>query len=147
MPDHLEHGEFGPGAGELQDDADPGPPRAAGVRRVAAKHRYRTPVAVPEALEDLDRRGLARAVRAEQGEHLTLGDIKVDAVDRRDVPVALTQIPDRNGRPVVHGTSLGEPAAAFGRFLSFCGQLAPVVASSRPPGQPGEHGRGRPAQL
>ena len=44
-------------------------------------------------LEDLDGRGLAGAVRAEQGEDLAAGDLEVDAADRGDVPVALAQVP------------------------------------------------------
>ncbi len=39
MTDHLEHGEFRARTGQLQDDADPGPPRPAAVRRVVAEHR------------------------------------------------------------------------------------------------------------
>ena len=59
----------------LQDDADPGPPRLVGgapgstpSTATVAGRRH------PEALEDLDRGGLAGAVRAEQHQHLAAAD-------------------------------------------------------------------------
>src|ERR1700734_1017859 len=54
----------------LQHDAGPGPPRLAAVRGVGAQHADPARRAHPEALEDLDRGGLARPVRPQQGEHL-----------------------------------------------------------------------------
>src|SRR6185437_11214613 len=53
---------------------------------------------------------LARAVGAEQGEHLAAVDLEIDAADSRDVPVALAQVPDHDGGAVVHATSLGSPS-------------------------------------
>src|SRR5437899_5111569 len=49
---------------------------------------------VAEALQDLDGGRLARAVRAEQGEHLPPVDVKVDAVDGRDVRIPLHEAAD-----------------------------------------------------
>src|SRR5262249_19179987 len=61
----------------------PGPalaedPHLAGVRAV-------------QALEDLDRGGLARTIRAQQAEALTAPDLEIDAVHGDDVGVALDQ--------------------------------------------------------
>src|SRR5204862_4031002 len=67
VPDDLEHGELRTGAGQLEHDADPGPPGPARPGRVLAEHVDRAVIAAPEALQDLDRGGLARAVRPEQG--------------------------------------------------------------------------------
>ena len=44
-----------------------------------------------EALEDLDRRRLAGAVGAEEGEDLAAADLEVDAADRLVIAVALVQ--------------------------------------------------------
>ena len=49
------------------------------------------------ALEDLDGRRLAGAVRAEQAEHLTCLDREVDPAQRLVVAVALAQTADRDG--------------------------------------------------
>ena len=43
-----------------------------------------------EALADLDRRGLAGAVRPEQPEALAAPDLEIEAADRDDVLVGLT---------------------------------------------------------
>ena len=57
-------------APRLQDDAGAGPPVLVGVSGVLAQHRDLTGGPDPEALEDLDGRGLARAVRPEQADDL-----------------------------------------------------------------------------
>src|SRR6266567_2708826 len=67
------------------------------------------PTIEPSRMSRIDGRGLARAVRPEQGEHLAPADVEVDAGHRRDVPVALAQIPDHDRRAVVHDPSLGAP--------------------------------------
>ena len=51
-----------------------------------------------QALEDLDRRRLAGAVRAEQAEDLAGRDVEVDPVDRPDVAVLLDQTADPDDR-------------------------------------------------
>ena len=56
------------------------------------------PVRVAVALEDLDGRRLARAVGAEEAEHLAAGDVEVDPADRVDVAVGLAQVADEDGR-------------------------------------------------
>ena len=48
-----------------------------------------------QALEHLDRRGLARAVRPEQPEDLAAPDLEADAVDGLDVAVRLAHVADR----------------------------------------------------
>ena len=53
---------------------------------VDAEHADLAVVGRSQALEDLDGRGLAGAVRPEQPEDLARRDIEVDAVDRRTSP-------------------------------------------------------------
>jgi hypothetical protein len=63
VPDHLGDGQLRRVGPELQYDADPrspGPPRPL---RVRAEHADLAAIAFPVALEDLDRRGLARPIR------------------------------------------------------------------------------------
>ena len=50
----------------LQDDPHPRPPVLVAVRRIGAEHLDPAGRAHPEALQDLDRGGLSRAVRPEQ---------------------------------------------------------------------------------
>ena len=57
------------------------------VARVVPEHRHLPLVTMAVALEDLDRRGLAGAVRPEQGEHLAPGDLQVYPVDSFEVAV------------------------------------------------------------
>src|SRR5260370_34643238 len=47
--------------------------------------------ALPEAFEDLNRRGLTRAVRAEEGEDLSPSHLEINARDRIAAAVALNQ--------------------------------------------------------
>ena len=68
--DRLAHGQSGIRLRLLQHDADPAAPRAGRAERVGAEDADVAVGALPEPLEDLDRRRLARAVRAEEGEHL-----------------------------------------------------------------------------
>jgi hypothetical protein len=91
MPHHLQHRELGPGAAELQDDADPGAPGPAAASGIHAEHRHRASVPAAEPFEDLHCRGLAGAVGPEQREDFSGADLQVDAVDRGELPVALAQ--------------------------------------------------------
>ena len=59
-----------------------------------AEHADLAGVAGAIPLEDLDRRRLARAVRAEQAEHLALLDLEVDPAHRLQLPVGLPQAAD-----------------------------------------------------
>src|SRR4051794_6246099 len=54
-------------------------------------------VPIPVALEDLDRRCLAGAVRPEQAEDLALPDLEADAANGLAAAVGLAQIADRDG--------------------------------------------------
>ena len=62
--------------------------------RVDAEDRDGAGVARAVALEHLDRRRLAGAVRAEQAEDLALLDLEVDPADGLDLPVGLVQVVD-----------------------------------------------------
>ena len=59
--------------------------------RVEAEHAHRARVGRAVALEDLDGRGLARAVRSEQPEHLARRDVESRPVDGHAVAVALLE--------------------------------------------------------
>ena len=76
----------------LEDDADLLAPPPIGSGRVRAEHGHRAGVALAVALEDLDGRGLARAVWAEEAEDLARGDLEADAADRFDLAVGFAQI-------------------------------------------------------
>ena len=65
----------------LQDDAEPGPPVLVAPAGVHSEHGHLAGRAHPEALEDLDGGGLARAVRPEQREHLAAPGGERDAVE------------------------------------------------------------------
>ena len=80
----LPHGQAGLGLGFLQDDPDPVPPGAAGVAGSTPRTLTSPSVRWPEAFEDLDGRGLAGAVGAEEGEDLAAVHFQVDAADRLD---------------------------------------------------------------
>ena len=74
----LAHGEVRPELGLLQDDADPLAevrPRPLGI---VSEHAHLAGVALAVALEDLDGRRLAGAVRPEEAEDLSLLDREVD---------------------------------------------------------------------
>jgi hypothetical protein len=92
--DELADGELVVHPGLLQDDADPLAELPAAVPRVQAQDLDMAAGAVAMALQDLDGRGLARAVRSEDAEHLTFGDGEAQAVDGRERAVALVQVVD-----------------------------------------------------
>ena len=64
-----------------------------------------------EPAGDLDQRGLARPVRAEQAYELPRLDREVDARERLDPPVALLEA--RDGEDGRHGPSLPAPCSLF----------------------------------
>ena len=68
------------------------PPRL----RILAEHRHLAGVARAVALEDLDGRRLAGAVRAEQAEHLAACDREVDPAKGLVLAVALAQAGNRD---------------------------------------------------
>ena len=97
-----------------------------------------------EPLQDLDRRGLAGAVRTEQPEALAGADLEVEAVDGRDVAVALDE-PGAAERDPPGGTSAAVtimnvkvPAGCHARGRRAAGWRQRCVWRS-------EHGRSDPA--
>ena len=76
----------------LERDADPLSQRLRVALPRAAEHLDLAGVTVDQPLADLDGRGLAGAVRAEQAEALLRADVEVDAVDRHDVAVRLPEV-------------------------------------------------------
>ena len=110
----------------LEHDAHPLAERALAAPGVEAEHRDVAGVARAVALEDLDGRRLARAVRAEQAEDLALLDREGDPADGLLVAVGLAQPADvdRGGHqsstattPAGGNAGSGPPlsAATFGR--------------------------------
>src|SRR6185312_5841012 len=92
--------ELGVQTGRLQDQPDPGPPGLADPApgpRVGAEHAYGPGGRRLEALQDLDRGGLARAVRPEQRGDLPGRRGEADVLDRGEAAVALDQILDHDG--------------------------------------------------
>ena len=57
------------------------------MRRVEPEHARLTGAPRPVALQDLDRRRLPGAVRAEEGEYLADAYLEVDAADRLELAV------------------------------------------------------------
>jgi len=92
---HLGHCEGVGGPRLLGSCAD----AASGLGRAGIAAKERDPAAIwpASAQEDADRRGLAGAVGAEQGQNLAYPDLQVDASQRMDVTEAL-----------VHADELGQ---------------------------------------
>ena len=76
---------------ELPGDADRRADRVGIAGRVLARHPELAAVGADQGREDLDDRGLAGAVGAEQREDRALGDVEVDAVEHEVVAVGLAQ--------------------------------------------------------
>src|SRR5439155_21070495 len=114
----------------LQDH--PGPLAQPGWlrRRVHAEHTD-VPVRLrPEALEDLQGGGLARAVRAEQAEHLAVADVEVDAVQDLGSAEAHPQAGHADGRVARHRA----PAGTVLADASACTSASTAVSAARPAG-------------
>src|SRR6185312_16946293 len=84
--------------GALADHAHPVPPGTPGTRRVLPEDGDLAAVPPPDALEDLDRRRLARPVGAQQREDLPAPHLQVEAVDDGPLPVPLDQAAHPHGR-------------------------------------------------
>ncbi len=91
---HLADGEQRRVLRVLEDDADALAKRGRRVARVVAEHRGNAGVAPAVALEDLDGRRLAGAVRAEEPEDLACGHLEADPAERLDAAVRLAQVAD-----------------------------------------------------
>src|SRR6185369_6977849 len=82
----------------LQQDPYPSPPVEPGGLRIGAEHLYLAGIASAVALEDLDRRRLAGAVRPQQAEDLSRAELEVDAFQRFEVAVRLRQAANADDR-------------------------------------------------
>ena len=87
--DRLLHRQVGLDAGLLQHDADALLKARSCLAGVEAEHADLAAVRAAVALEDLDRRRLAGAVRPEQREDLAARDAQVDARTASRSPYAL----------------------------------------------------------
>ena len=98
-PQHLarRHPRVDPAAA-LEHQPDPRPVVPRGRRRIGPEDADRSAIGSPVALEDLDRRRLAGAVRPEERERLAAGDPERDAVDDRPAAVALDEPLDLDRR-------------------------------------------------
>ena len=92
--EHFGDGEVRIDSALLQDDAETLAHLGSAVRRIHTEDRDGTRIACAVALEDLDRRGLAGAVRAEHGDALALFDGEADTANRMHVAVRLAQVGD-----------------------------------------------------
>jgi hypothetical protein len=88
----------------LQNDADPRPPPLIAMARIDSKDLDSASGSHSEALEDLDRGRLARAVRPEQAQHLAVSRLECHVVEdvRRSVshPQAIDALRNRYPRPL-----------------------------------------------
>ncbi len=96
--ERLANGEFGSHPALLEHDSDPLMPLTVGLCGVLAEHADLAGAALAIALEDLGRRGLARAVWPEEGEDLARLDLEVKTANRLEIAIRLVQSADRNDR-------------------------------------------------
>jgi hypothetical protein len=97
LGDDLAYGQLAGGQVGLGHDPDAGPPGPVSVRRILAEHGHFPAAAATLAFEDLDRGGLARAVGAEQREHLARLDVQVHAVHGGFALILLAQAANPDG--------------------------------------------------
>ena len=112
----------------LEDDADPLAKGAVAPRRIVPEHGHLARVALAVSLQDLDRGRFAGAVRAEQSEHLALGDLEADPAHRFLRAVGLVEIADEDRRSAHDGKS-STTAPAGGNAGSV---PSPRAAAMRP---------------
>src|SRR5439155_4578783 len=84
-------------------------------RRVKTKDRYLAAIRVSEPLQDLDRGGLARPVRPQEGEDLSGRNRQVDALDGLEVAVGLAEPTDLDGWVGHGGLACHTPSSASNR--------------------------------
>ena len=113
--ERLAHRERRVHGGGLEHDSDARPKRCAAGFGIDAEDARLAAVAAPVALEDLDRRRLPGAVRAEEGEHLTCLDAEVEAVEHLPRAVRLPEVDDldrrQRSRRIV-SASIGPPRSS-----------------------------------
>ena len=96
QPQQLERAQARVEPTRLQHHADLRAEVLAVAHRVEAEDAHRARVGSAVALEDLDRRGLAGAVRSEQPEDLARADTEVERIDRARRSVRLAESGDRD---------------------------------------------------
>src|SRR3954468_192034 len=114
-------------ADALEHDSHPLLKRMVAALGVEAEHRHVAARSLAVALEDLDGRGLAGAVRPEQAEHLAARDLERHAAHRLDGPVALAQVAHADGRLGGHAQA---PAPDAPRPSPAANRAAPRCATS-----------------
>ncbi len=124
----LAHGEVRPELRLLEDDADALAELRAWILRVVPEHRHLACRPSAVALENLDRRRLAGAVRAEQAEHLALVDVEVDPADGFEIAVGLVEA--ANGDRA-HSSSTKRMRARRERRLVAAGERGNGLAAVR----------------
>src|SRR5262249_10345739 len=88
----------------LEDDPDAAAKLDRPSGGIVPQHGYLSAGALPVALEDLYRRGLAGSVRAEQPEDLAAMDVDVDPAHGLELAVALYEVAHLDGRGrIAHG--------------------------------------------
>ena len=115
------------------------PPPRAGRRRAPRP----AAVALAVALEDLDGRRLAGAVRAEQPEDLAGGDLEADAADGLDLAVRLAQAADLDRGSFTAARSTTMPAGGNRRPRAACSSAA--IGRNRAGGRPRRPSSPRPS--
>jgi hypothetical protein len=114
----LADSQLGLGEAVLQHDPDPLPPGTVAVLGIDAEHLDLAARARTEALEHLQRRRLPGPVGAQQREDLPALDLKVDATDRLEAPIAAPQ-PADGQRRTSRRTRAG-PAAEVCGWVDGC---------------------------
>src|SRR3954469_25769031 len=87
----LAHGRARVEARALEHDAHPGAQLAVARGRIEAEHGHVAGAPLAVALEDLDRGGLARAVRPEQSEYLAAPHRERHTAHGLELAIALAQ--------------------------------------------------------
>src|SRR6185369_1012819 len=114
-------------AATLEHQPDPGTVGPAGPRRVDPEHTNVATIGPPVALDDLDGRRLARAVRAEQGEDLAGGDLEGQAAQDRPTCVGLAKLRDLHGSE----RAIGDRAAHPGSLIELRSRSSSSTAGDR----------------
>ena len=102
----------------LEHEADPGTQRGAVPCRIEAEDPDHALVGAPVALEDLDRRRLARTVRPEEREALAPPDVERQPGDDRPPVVALDEAADLDREVDRRARGHGVAMAAYWRSRS-----------------------------
>ena len=124
--DQLGDGQLRIEGRRLEADPDPRLERVGVPRHVEAEHADLATVGLAKALEDLDGRRLAGAIRAEQPEDLTGADLEAHAVDGVDVAVVLLQVGDADDGIGRHRGIRHAPMVANGRGARTAVRPAPA---------------------